>query len=113
MASIGLAVLFGVSGTVNILYLAAARKEGQHLQISSGLSRFVGGCQLAGATGLIGGMFWHPCGIAAAVGLMLLMVGAVILHGRVGDPVRATLPAVGVFVLAGFVVGGHLSLMMH
>lgn len=112
VVSVALAVLFSVSATVNILYLAAARKEGQHLQISSGLSRFVGVCQLAGAIGLLCGLWWRPLGIAAAVGFMLLMVGAVILHRRVGDSVQATLPAVVVFGVAGFVVGGQLTLVV-
>lgn len=111
VVSIALAVLFSTAGTVNILYLAAARKEGRHLQLSSGVSRFVGWCQLAGAIGLIGGLCWRPLGIAAAVGLVLLMVGAVTVHRRVGDSVRATLPAVVVFGVAGFVVGGQLTLV--
>jgi hypothetical protein len=111
VASLALAALFGTSGVANTLYLDAARKEGRHLQISSKLSRFVGACQAVGATGLIVGLWSRPWGIAAAIGLMLLMAGAVILHGRVGDPLRATMPAVAVFVVAGFVVGGHLSLI--
>lgn len=111
VVSIALAMLFGAAGTVNILYLAAARKEGLHLQIPPELSRFVGLCQLAGAVGLIGGLFWRPLGIAAAVGLMLLMVGAVIMHRRIGDSVQAMLPAVLVFGVAAFVVGGQLTLV--
>lgn len=103
LVSIALAVLFSAAGTVNSLYLAAARKEGQHLQISTGLSRFVGWCQLAGAIGLIAGLCWRPLSIAAAVGLMLMMVGAVVMHRRVNDSMQATLPAVVVFGVAGFV----------
>lgn len=111
VVSIALAMLFGAAGIVNAFYLAAARKEGQHLRISSGLTRFVGMCQLAGAVGLLGGLYWRPLGIAAASGLMLLMAGAVISHRRVRDSVQATAPALAVFGLAGLVVGVQLALL--
>ncbi|OMC40599.1 hypothetical protein A5740_01350 [Mycobacterium sp. GA-1841] len=112
VVSIALAVLFGVAGFVNILYLEKARRESEHLQISSRLSRFVGVCQLTGAIGLIAGMFWPVLGAAAAVGLMSLMVGAVAIHRRVGDSARAALPAVVVCGVAGFVVAGQLILLV-
>lgn len=111
VVSIGLAVLFGVAGTANILYLPTARKETQHLQISSGLGRFIGLCQLAGAIGLIGGMWCPPLGGAAAAGVMLLMIGAVIVHRRIGDSAQAMLPAVAVFGIAAFVLGSQLNLL--
>lgn len=111
VVSIALAALFGAAGPANILYLARARQEGEHLQLSSGLSRFVGMCQLAGAIGLIAGLFWPVLGAAAAVGLMLLMAGAVVIHRRVGDSVGATLPALVVFGVAGFVVAGQITLL--
>ncbi|MEU0969203.1 DoxX family protein [Streptomyces sp. NPDC005917] len=44
--------------------------------------------ELAGAAGLIVGLFWWPIGIAAAIGLVLYFVGAVASHVRVKD--RAT-----------------------
>ncbi|MEZ0364830.1 DoxX family protein [Mycobacterium sp. pUA109] len=110
-ASIALAVLFGAAGTVNTLYLAPARKEGQHFHMPPELSRFVGLCQLAAATGLIGGLCWRPLGVAAAAGLMLLMVGAVIMHRRVGDSMESMLPGLVVFGMAGFVFGAQLTIL--
>jgi uncharacterized membrane protein len=111
VVSIALGALFGVAGTVNALYLTRAREEGQHLKMSRGLSRFVGLCQLAAVIGLIGGVCWRPLSIAAAFGLMLLMVGAVIMHRRAGDSMQAMLPAMMVFGVAGFIVGGQLTLL--
>lgn len=110
VVSIALAVFFGAVSSVNILYLERARQEGEHLRLPSRLTRFVGLCQLAGAIGLIGGLFWPVLGIAAGVGIMLLMVGAVVSHRRVGDnSLGAVLPAVVVFGVAAFVVAGQLT----
>lgn len=41
--------------------------------------------ELAGAVGLVAGLFWWPIGIAAAIGVVLYFVGAVSAHLRVHD----------------------------
>ncbi|WP_255122872.1 DoxX family protein [Rhodococcus sp. 14-2470-1b] len=41
--------------------------------------------EIAGGVGLIVGLFWWPIGAAAAVGVILYFVGAVISHLRVKD----------------------------
>jgi hypothetical protein len=46
---------------------------------------FLAACEFAGASGLLVGIVWAPVGIAAAVGLVLYFVGAMIGHVRVGD----------------------------
>ncbi len=42
-------------------------------------------CEVAGAIGLLVGIAWAPIGIAAAIGVVLYMTGAVIGHIRVRD----------------------------
>lgn len=42
-------------------------------------------CEFAGALGLLVGIAWPPLGRAAAIGLVLYFVGAVVAHVRVGD----------------------------
>jgi len=42
-------------------------------------------CEIAGALGLILGIWWPPLGAAAGIGLVLYFVGAVVSHLRVGD----------------------------
>jgi len=42
-------------------------------------------CEIAGAFGLVLGIWWPILGIAAAIGLVIYFVGAVISHVRVGD----------------------------
>lgn len=41
--------------------------------------------ELAGAAGLIVGLWWWPIGVAAAAGLTLYFIGAVLAHLRVRD----------------------------
>ena len=42
-------------------------------------------CEIAGAAGILIGIFWPPLGLAAAVGLVIYFVGAIIAHLRVRD----------------------------
>lgn len=42
-------------------------------------------CEVAGAVGLIAGIWWAAVGVVAAVGLVLYFIGAVVAHIRVGD----------------------------
>jgi len=61
-----------------------------------GLARFrplTGWLEMAGGAGLLVGARWSSLGLAAAAGLMTLMVLGVWARVRVGDPVVAMLPA--------------------
>jgi hypothetical protein len=42
-------------------------------------------CELAGALGLVLGIWWPDLGVAAGIGLVLYFVGASVSHLRVGD----------------------------
>jgi DoxX-like family len=50
-------------------------------------------CEIAGAVGLLAGIFVAPFGIAAAIGLILYFLGAVSTHLRAGDVKGITAPA--------------------
>ncbi|HEV2529097.1 MAG TPA: DoxX family protein [Thermomicrobiales bacterium] len=41
--------------------------------------------EIAAAAGLVIGLWWAPLGIAAAIGVVLYFVGAVVAHLRQGD----------------------------
>ena len=62
-------------------------------------------CEIAGALGILIGIFWPPLGLAAAVGLVIYFVGAIIAHLRVQDfkglagPVLPLVLAVATLVL--------------
>jgi hypothetical protein len=62
-------------------------------------------CELAGALGLVLGIWWPSMGVAASIGLVLYFVGATVSHLRVGD-VKGIGPAA--FMLA--VAAGALAL---
>jgi len=50
--------------------------------------------ELAGAAGLLIGIGWRPLGIAAAIGVILYFVGALIFHVRAKDFKGMVAPAV-------------------
>jgi len=56
-------------------------------------------CELAGALGLVLGIWWPAMGVAASIGLVLYFVGATVSHLRVGD-VKGIGPAAFMLVVA-------------
>lgn len=64
--------------------------------------------ELLAAVGLVGGLLLPPAGIAAAAGLVCLMVGAIAFHLRVRDVRGASMPAV-LGALASVTVGLALA----
>jgi uncharacterized membrane protein YphA (DoxX/SURF4 family) len=42
-------------------------------------------CEIAGAVGLVLGIWWPFLGVAASLGLVVYFVGAIVSHLRVGD----------------------------
>ncbi|WP_433522678.1 DoxX family protein [Nocardia pseudovaccinii] len=115
-ASIVFAVLLAVGllplGAVKVLAVAAMRQRAEHFGYSVTVFRGIGVLEITGALGVLVGMVWWPLGAAAGIGLVLLMIGAVITHVKVGDGVGEYAPSIGVCVLAiAYVVtvfGAHL-----
>jgi DoxX-like family len=66
-------------------------------------------CEFAGAAGLLRGLAWRPIGIAAAAGLLIYFVGAVVAHVRVGDVKGIGTPAVPLLLAAACLVTGILT----
>lgn len=81
------------------LYRAAGERAGGWPE---NLLWALGVLEVAGAAGLITGLFWWPLGVAAATGVTLYFVGAVISHLRVRD--REWQPAVVMGLIAVAVV---------
>ena len=50
--------------------------------------------EIAGAAGIVAGLFWWPIGVAAAVGVVLYFLGAIGAHIRVKDTANLVAPAV-------------------
>ena len=67
-------------------------------------------CEIAGALGLVLGIWWPFLGVAAALGLVFYFVGAVVSHLRVGD-MKGIGPAA--FLLAVSVAALVLRTLTH
>ena len=55
--------------------------------------QLIGVAELAAAGGVLAGLWWHPLGLAAAAGIALLFLGAVITHRRAADGGQEMAPA--------------------
>jgi hypothetical protein len=63
----------------------------------------------AGTVGLLIGIAWRPLGIAAAIGVVLYFIGALIAHVRATDPKGMPMPAVLLVVAVLALVFGVAS----
>ena len=61
--------------------------------------RLIGVAELAAAAGVLIGLVWPPIGIAAAVGMLVLLVGALAAHVKSGDALHDAVPAVVALVV--------------
>jgi uncharacterized membrane protein YphA (DoxX/SURF4 family) len=69
------------------------RQSAEHFGILWPRYRLIGVAELAAAAGVLAGLWWHPLGIAAAVGMTLLLIGALITHRRAADSGKEMAPA--------------------
>ena len=74
------------------------RKSAEHFGIPWPRYRLIGVAELAAAAGVLIGLWWHPLGVAAAAGMTLLLLGALIAHRRAADSGKEMAPAL--FALA-------------
>jgi hypothetical protein len=85
----GAAKLAGAKQSIEIRY---------RLGVAAGLWRGIGVVEVVAAVGLAAGLAVPVLGIAAVVGLVLLLIGAIGAHARSHDLSNA-IPAVGVLLL--------------
>lgn len=62
--------------------------------------RLIGVAELAAAAGIVIGLWWHPLGLAAAAGMILLLIGALLTHRRAADSGKEMAPALLGLVIA-------------
>ena len=89
-----LAALFTFSSSIKLLGVSQSLAIRDHLGVKPVQWRLIGACELAGVAGVLVGLMWAPIGIAAAIGLALLSVGAIAFHLRASDSAKDTAPAV-------------------
>ena len=69
------------------------RQSAAHFGIPWSRYRLIGVAELAAAAGVVTGLWWHPLGVAAAAGMALLLIGALITHRRAKDRGKEIAPA--------------------
>jgi hypothetical protein len=87
-----LAAMFGFAGLIKVVGVRQSLEIRDHLGVKPVQWRVIGSLELAGVAGVLAGLAWAPIGVAAAIGLALLILGAIVFRpGR-----RDRHPAVGV-----------------
>jgi hypothetical protein len=89
-----LAALFAFAGLIKLFGVRQSLAIRDHLGVKPAQWRVIGILELAGVTGVLVGLAWAPIGVAAAIGLSLLSLGAIVFHGRASDSATDTAPAV-------------------
>jgi hypothetical protein len=94
IATLLLAALFTFSASIKLLGVSRSLAIRDHLGVSPLQWRLIGALELAGVAGALAGLAWPPIGIAAAIGLALLSIGAIAFHIKASDSVVDMAPAV-------------------
>jgi uncharacterized membrane protein YphA (DoxX/SURF4 family) len=97
-----LALVFLASGAMKLLGLPYSEHSRDRFGLSPSLWRTIGVLEFAGVAGLLVGTAVPALGVAAGVGLALVMVGAIATRLRVRDPVVMVL---GDLVVLALVIG--------
>ena len=69
------------------------QQSAAHFGISWPSYRLIGAAELAAVAGILIGLWWHPLGVAAAAGMALLLLGAIITHRKAADSAKEMAPA--------------------
>jgi uncharacterized membrane protein YphA (DoxX/SURF4 family) len=96
--SVLLAAAFLGSGVAKLAAVRRSIEIRDRLGVAAGLWRGIGILEVAAAVGLAVGVAVPVLGIAAAVGLLLLLIGAIGTHTRSHD-LSNSIPAVGLLLL--------------
>lgn len=106
--SLVLALFFAALGIAKVLALPPMRRRAQHLGLTVTTYRGIGALELAGAAGILVGFVVKGLGALAALGLLLLLCGALVTHVRSRDRLQETAPA----IIAAALVAAYLALLV-
>lgn len=109
------ALVFLLSGTRNLHTRTdpntPAGDQTSRWRLSRSLLRMIGTLELLAAVGLLAGLVFRPLGIAAAAGLVLLMIGAIAYHLQAREPLMTLLfPTVPLLLSAAALAVGVAAL---
>lgn len=77
--------------------------------LSTTCMKIVRVCKLSCATALLLGIVYTPFAVAGAIGMALLMLAAVVMHAKVRDPIKKSLPAASLLLLSLIVACSYIS----
>jgi len=89
-----LVVAFAAAGAAKLAAVPAMRARAAHVGFTVAAYRRIGILEILGVLGLLAGALVPVIGAVAAVGLLLLLGGAVLTHLRSGDGPRELVPAI-------------------
>ena len=89
-----LIVAFATLGSAKLAAVPAMRTKAERVGFSVSAYRRIGALEVLGVLGLLVGAFVPVIGALAAVGLLILLGGAVLAHLKNGDGVREIAPAI-------------------
>jgi hypothetical protein len=105
VVSVVAALLFVAGGAPKILGAGRVGGNWKHYGLPQAAWKGIGVCELLGALGLVAGIVVDArLGFAAAVCLLLLMLGAVRTHVKAREGMKETAPAIVAILLSGTVV---------
>jgi len=103
------ALAFLATGAAKLLGHVRMIETSTHLGYSMRSFRIIGLLEVLGAIGIMLAPWWLPLSVAAATGLILLMIGAAIAHLRAKDPIQLAAPALGSALLTAAAVGLQIA----
>jgi len=103
-----LVVAFAALGSAKLVAVPAMRAKADHVGFSVSAYRRIGLLEVLAVVGLLVGAVVPVIGALAAVGLLMLLGGAMVAHLRNGDGIREIAPA----VVLGVVTLSYLLLMV-
>ena len=95
-----LALLFGAAAATKLLNMSYSIAIRDRLGISARSWYWIGFLELAGSVGVLVGLAIPELGVAAAIGLAFLSIGAIAAHLRAGDGPRGAAGATIALLLA-------------
>lgn len=75
-------ILFTLTGAVKIFRVPASLEIRDALDVPPGLWTFIGVLEWLGVAGVAAGLWYHPLGLLACIGLASLIVGALVTRLR-------------------------------
>lgn len=90
---------FMAAGSAKLVKAPAMVTRADHVGFNAKAYQLIGAAEIAGALGVLGGLWYIPLGYSAGAGLLLLMAGALVTHIRVGDKPTEMIPALAFAVV--------------